>query len=150
MRAALTLANEAFDRGEVPVGALIVMDNCILAKASNRVEENFDPTAHAEIEAIRAACRIKGNWRLEGADLYTTLEPCAMCLGAAIASRCKSVIWAAADLRQGAAGSWCHLLDKQHPIHNPKLSGGCLGHQSAKLMRDFFRLRRAEKGGLSG
>lgn len=145
MRRALQLAELSFAQQEVPVGALIVIDDRIIAEGRNRVEERSDPTAHAEMEAIRAACTEGGNWRLVGADLFTTLEPCAMCLGAAINSRCRRIIWAADDLRQGAGGSWCHLLALPHPIHNPQMHSGCLRDASCLMLRSFFRARRLEK-----
>lgn len=145
MQRALQLAKCSFESGEVPVGALIVIDDAIIAEGRNRVEERQDPTAHAEIEAIRAACSNQSSWRLIGADLYTTLEPCAMCLGAAISSRCQRIIWGASDLRQGALGSWCDLLKSGHPIHNLEQRGGCMMGQSRSLLRAFFQARRIEK-----
>ncbi len=145
MRRALQLAELSFAHQEVPVGALIVIDDLIVAEGRNRVEERSDPTAHAEMEAIRSACIERGNWRLLEADLYTTLEPCAMCMGAAINSRCRRIIWAADDLRQGAGGSWCNLLAAPHPIHNPQLHSGCLRDASCFMLRSFFRAKRGEK-----
>ncbi len=145
MRLALDQARLAFAAGEVPVGAILVMDERVIAANYNRVESKKDPTAHAEVEVLRDACRTLGNWRLLGAHLYSTLEPCAMCLGAIINSRCAAVTWGAPDLRQGAGGSWCNLLSTPHPISNPRVCGGCLESESAQLLREFFRLQRTKR-----
>lgn len=144
MQLALAQAELALSVGEVPVGAILVLHGQVIAQDHNRVEQNVDPTAHAELAVIKRASRALGNWRLTGAALYCTLEPCAMCLGAVINSRCAEVIWAAPDLRQGAAGSWCNLLQARHPIHQPKARSGCLQEKSGALLRGFFRSRRGK------
>lgn len=142
MQLALQQALLAQRAEEVPVGAVLVWQGAVLAQDHNRVESRQDPTAHAEIAVIQTASRQLRNWRLTGAALYTTLEPCAMCLGAIINSRCAEVVWAAPDLRQGAAGSWCDLIEVGHPIHRPRARGGCLEAKSAALLRSFFLKRR--------
>ena len=142
MKKALKLAQEAYERGEVPVGAVIVLDGEMIGEGSNRVEELQDPSAHAEMEAIRMATKKIKNWRLLNATLYTTLEPCAMCMGGIFLSRLKRVVWGAPDLRHGAGGSWVNLLEKDHPIHTLEVVKGILENESAQLMRDFFRERR--------
>ena len=144
MKLALEMAIQAKEQGEVPVGAIIVHKGRVIAAEHNRVESLQDPTAHAELLALRSACRVLGNWRLLDVVLYTTLEPCSMCLGAIINSRCPKVIWGAPDLRQGADGSWCKLLHTPHPISNPQLQGGCLAQESACILREFFKSRRTE------
>lgn len=146
MLLALEQARAAFAEGEVPVGALVALEGRVIASGYNKVERLKDPTAHAEVEALRNACRALGSWRLTGAHLYTTLEPCAMCLGAIINSRCAAVTWAAPDIRQGASGSWCNLLANRHPISNPQVNCGYLEAESAALLREFFRLQRQKKG----
>lgn len=142
MQLALQQAQLGLSMGEVPIGAVVVLDDQVIARDHNRVEQTLDPTAHAELAVIKSASQHLGNWRLLGAALYSTLEPCAMCLGAIINSRCAEVIWAAPDLRQGAAGSWCDLILARHPIHQPKARSGCLQEQSRALLQGFFRSRR--------
>lgn len=136
---ALEEAKKAFTKGEVPVGAVIVIDNEVIAAAHNSVETLRDPTAHAELLCIRSAAQKLGDWRLLGATLYTTLEPCSMCLGAALLARIGRVVYAAPDLRHGACGSWVNLLSSKHPTHELEIKGGILQDESAKLLREFFQ-----------
>lgn len=142
MRAALEEARRGFSQGEVPVGAIVVENKRIIARAHNCVEASGDPTAHAEIVAIRHTALQKGDWRLTEATLYTTLEPCPMCAGALLSARVKRVVWAAPDLRQGAAGSWIELLQKPHPIHSIDAQGGLFACEAGSLMTTFFQQQR--------
>lgn len=144
MRRALTLAAEAGARDEVPVGALIVRDGEILAAASNRREENRCATHHAEILAIEDACRVLGGWRLPGATLYVTMEPCVMCAGAVINARIARVVYGTRDLRFGAMGS---LLDVTTcPLnHTPSVTGGVLEEECRALLREYFRQKREKE-----
>lgn len=143
MRHALQLATHARDaENEVPVGALLVRDGEVLGLGWNRNITLHDPTAHAEIMAMRAAGEKLANHRLSGATLYVTLEPCSMCAMAMIHARLGRVVYAAADPKTGAAGSvFDTLIDERHN-HRIVVDGGLLGEESARLLRDFFRARR--------
>ncbi len=145
MLAALKEAWKSFQQEEVPVGAVIVVDGAIIARGSNQVEMLQDATAHAEMLAITSAEAALQNWRLQGATLYCTLEPCPMCAGAAILSRVERIVWGAPDIRQGANGSWTDLFASKHPIHQIKIEGGVYASESAELLRAFFKKRREEK-----
>ena len=143
MRAALELAAEARSRGEVPVGAVVVLDGTIVGKGFNQPIAGHDPTAHAEIVAIRnAACRL-GNYRLPGAELYVTIEPCQMCVGAMVHARIARVIYAAPEPRAGAIES--AMRAHEHPSLNHRMQalGGVLADESRLLMQEFFRERRS-------
>lgn len=142
MQKALEKAEEAADRGEVPVGAIIVLEGRIIASEHNRVEELFDVSAHAEMLAIRSASKVLGNWRLLGATLYCTLEPCSLCASAMLLSRLSRVVYAAPDIRFGAAGSLIDLFKEPHPCHHITPEKGPLGEASAELLRTFFQNRR--------
>ena len=148
MRQALQQASAAFEKGEVPIGAVLVVGDEIIARAHNCVEHSCDATCHAEMRCLQQAAAILGNWRLNCATLYSTLEPCPMCAGAMIHSRLKTLVWAAPDLRCGAHGSWINILDIEHPIHRLEVRKGVLSCESAALMRLFFRMRR--RGFLGG
>ena len=147
MRHALDLALEAERRGEVPVGALVVIDNEMAGEGWNRPIAANDPTAHAEITALRQAARAVGNYRLPGAILYTTLEPCPMCAGAMLHARIARVVFAAPDPRSGAAGSVMDLLQSTHFNHRCQVQGGLLETESGELLRGFFRDRRGRHPG---
>ena len=142
MRVALDLAKHAEAKGEVPVGAVVVVDNEVIGQGWNNPIGKHDPSAHAEIEAIRQACQQQQNYRLQGASLYVTLEPCAMCAGAIIHSRIETVIFAAHEPRAGAAESAFSLL--QHPSLNHKCEviSGVLAQESALMLKSFFKSRR--------
>jgi tRNA(adenine34) deaminase len=142
MRQALAEAEEAFAKGEVPVGAVLVAGNEVIARAHNLVESLGDATAHAELLCLREGAKVLSNWRLIDATLYCTLEPCPMCAGAMIHSRLKRLVWGAPDLRCGAHGSWVNLLDIEHPIHRLQTTSGVLSGECADLMRTFFKERR--------
>ena len=143
MAAALEDASAAALAGEVPVGAVIVADGTILARAGNRTSRDQDPTAHAELLAIRAAAAALGRWRLDGCTLYVTLEPCAMCAGAIVLSRCDRVVFGAHDDKAGMAGSVGDLLRHPRLNHRPQVMAGVRAEESAALLREFFRARRA-------
>jgi tRNA(adenine34) deaminase len=144
MREALLEAANAFAQGEVPVGAVLVLNDKVIARAHNKVEFHRDATAHAELLCLQKGAEVLQNWRLLETTLYCTLEPCPMCAGAMIHSRIKRLVWGAPDLRCGAHGSWVNLLDAEHPIHQLSVSAGILKEDCAELMRAFFKLRRLE------
>ncbi len=142
MERALTLAVRAESEGEVPVGAVVVRDGQILGEGWNAPILSADPTAHAEICALRMAARQAQNYRLPGATLYVTLEPCVMCIGAAIHSRIARLVFAATEPRAGAVVSQLSLLNEGHFNHRIEWVGGVLAERSATLLREFFRSRR--------
>lgn len=142
MQAALVEAGLAAEAGEVPVGAVIVREGVIIARGQNRVLRDLDPTAHAEIVALRAAAAVLGNYRLNGCTLYVTLEPCAMCAGAMIHARVDRVVFAAVDPKAGAAGSVLAVLNHPQLNHQMQVEQGVLGEEAAELLRSFFRERR--------
>ena len=142
MRCALELAGQAGEKGEVPVGAVVVLDGRIMGEGRNRMIEAADPTAHAEMEALRDACGTAGNYRLPGAELFVTLEPCAMCAGAIVLARISRVVFSASDPNSGAAGSVFNVLDNTSLNHRCKVESGLLQEKSAELLRSFFRSRR--------
>lgn len=143
MRRALQLAEHARDaENEVPVGAVIVQGNEIVGLGWNRNITLHDPTAHAEIQALRATAEKLANHRLTGATLYVTLEPCSMCAMAMIHARIQRVVFAASDPKTGAAGSVFNTLVDERHNHRIEVAGGLMAEQSANLLRDFFRARR--------
>jgi len=144
MREALAEAQAAADAGEVPIGAVAVYHDKIIARGQNRVLRDVDPAAHAEIVAIRAAAKILNNYRLTGCELYVTLEPCAMCAGAMIHARLARLIYAATDPKAGAAGSVLEVLNHPRLNHQMAVTAGVLAEESAALLREFFRQRRAD------
>jgi tRNA(adenine34) deaminase len=145
MQEALRLAREADERGEVPVGAVVVKDEEILGRGYNAPISKNDPTAHAEIEALRDAGRRAGNYRLSGATIYVTLEPCAMCAGALLHARVERVVYGAADPKSGACGSVIDLFSNPRLNHHPTLTPGVLAAACGTLLTEFFsRKRRAE------
>jgi tRNA(adenine34) deaminase len=145
MREALKEAKKAFDLEEVPVGAILVHNDKIIARGHNQVELLQDATAHAEMLCLTSAAAALENWRLTGATLYCTLEPCCMCAGAMISSRISRLVFGAPDLRVGVCGSWIDLFEKEHPIHSLEIARGVLEAESAALMRDFFQQTRKKK-----
>jgi len=142
MEAALTEARLAAEAGEVPIGAVAVHDGAIIARGQNRVLRDNDPTAHAEIIALRAAATALGNYRLNGCTLYVTLEPCAMCAGAMIHARLDRLVFAAADPKTGACGSVLAVLNHPQLNHQMQVEQGILADQAGDLLRSFFRERR--------
>ncbi len=142
MARALELARRAAAEGEVPVGAVVVKDGEIIGEGWNRPIAAHDPTAHAEIQALRAAAAHIGNYRLVETTLYVTLEPCAMCAGAMVHARVRRVVYGAPDPRTGAAGSVFNLLQAAQLNHQAEVCGGVLAEESGALLREFFRMRR--------
>jgi tRNA(adenine34) deaminase len=142
MRLALDQAHLAGEAGEVPIGAVVVRDGGIVARGQNRVLRDVDPTAHAEVVALRAAANAIGNYRLNGCTLYVTLEPCSMCAGAMIHARLDRLVFAAADPKAGAAGSVLAVLNHPQLNHKMIVEQGILADESAELLRSFFRERR--------
>ena len=142
MQAALDEARLAGEAGEVPIGAVVVFDGAIIARGQNRVLRDLDPTAHAEIVALRAAAAALANYRLPGCTLYVTLEPCAMCAGAMIHARLARLVFAAADPKAGAVGSVLAVLNHPQLNHQMEVEQGILGDEAAELLRSFFRERR--------
>ncbi|MCW8918673.1 MAG: tRNA adenosine(34) deaminase TadA [Gammaproteobacteria bacterium] len=142
MRHALELATLAAREGEVPVGAVLVRDGGLIAEGRNSPIAGHDPTAHAEIQVLRAAGKALNNYRLGGTTLYVTLEPCPMCAGAIIHARVQRVVFAAPDPRTGAAGSIYNILQSNELNHRCEVDGGVLARESGALLRDFFRSRR--------
>ncbi|HTW79727.1 MAG TPA: tRNA adenosine(34) deaminase TadA [Terracidiphilus sp.] len=140
--AALTEARLAAEAGEVPIGAVVVHNGEIIARAQNRVLRDVDPTAHAEIAAMRAAATALGNYRLNGCTLYVTLEPCAMCAGAMIHARLDRLVFAAADPKAGACGSVLSVLNHPQLNHQMQVEQGIGADEAAELLRGFFRERR--------
>jgi tRNA(adenine34) deaminase len=143
MRAALEAARKAAERGEVPVGAAVVMDERIISCAGNRTIGDCDPTAHAEIVALREAARERGNYRLPGATVYVTIEPCAMCAGALIQARIARLVYGADDPKGGAVRSCFSMFDHPQLNHCADVTRGVLAEEAALLLRDFFAARRS-------
>ena len=142
MEAALEEARAAAQRGEVPVGAIVVLDETIVARAGNRTIADCDPTAHAEMVALRAAAAAAGNYRLLGAAIYVTIEPCAMCAGAMIQARVARLVYGADDPKAGAVRSCFSILGNAQLNHQVEITSGILKEEAASLLREFFAARR--------
>ena len=142
MRRALDLADEAAGYGEVPVGAVVVLDDQIVGEGCNRPISLCDPTAHAEIQAIRDAAQRLGNYRLPGSALYVTIEPCTMCAGALVHARIENLIYGAREPRSGAVVSTAELLSNPELNHRVSVRGGVLAAPCAAILREFFASRR--------
>lgn len=142
MREALALAQQAELAGEVPVGALLVYEDKLLAQGANNPIATHDPSAHAEMNALRAGAKILQNYRLPNTTLYVTLEPCAMCAGAIIQARVQRVVFGAYDLKTGAAGSVFNILQNTQLNHRVSLTAGVLQAECSELLSNFFRNRR--------
>ena len=142
MREALKLAREAQMAGEVPVGAVVVKDGQVIAEGHNHPRESHDPTAHAEIVAIRAAAARLGNERLDGCDLYVTLEPCAMCAGAIAHARIARLYYGASDPKGGAVEQGARVFEQKQCLHRPEVYSGMGEAEAAQLLRAFFQARR--------
>jgi tRNA(adenine34) deaminase len=142
MREALTEAAKALVHGDVPIGAVVVKDDVVIGRGHNERELLEDPTAHAEVLALREAARAVGSWRVLDATLYVTLEPCAMCAGAIVLARVPRVVYGCRDPKAGAAGSVIDVLAEPRLNHRPEVVGGVLEAQCAELLREFFRARR--------
>jgi len=142
MREALGLARQAGEAGEVPVGAVVVKDGAVVGRGHNRPIASRDPTAHAEVMALRDAAERVGNYRLADCILYVTLEPCAMCAGAIMNARISRVVYGAADPKSGACGSVVDLFAENRLNFHTTVTGGALAGEAAKLLQDFFSVRR--------
>ena len=142
MRRALALADRAGNEGEVPIGAVVVRDGELLGEGWNSVISYSDPSAHAEVVAMRDAARMVGNYRLPGATVYVTLEPCTMCAGAMIHARIARLVFAASEPKAGVVCSTCSLLDEPRYNHRVKWQGGVLAEESSQRLQAFFRERR--------
>ena len=145
MGKAIAQAKKAGAAGEVPIGAVIVKDGAVIARGHNLRESNQDPAAHAELIAIRKAAKKLSSWRLTGATLYVTLEPCTMCMGAVILSRLERVVFGSYDPKGGAAGSLYDLSDDKRLNHSVALTSGVRGEETSALLSNFFAALRAEK-----
>ncbi len=142
MREALAEARQATSHGDVPIGAVVVRDGVVIARAPNRREADQDPTAHAEILALRAAAAVVGHWRLSGCTLYVSLEPCFMCAGALVNARVDRLVFGATDPKAGAVGSLADVPGDARLNHRPVVTAGVLADESGALLRDFFAVRR--------
>ena len=144
MRLAVELGAEAGRRGDVPIGAVVVRDGRILGTGFNTRERDHDPTGHAEVVAMREACQQAQRWRLDGASLYVTLEPCPMCAGALVNTRIAKLIYGAHDPKAGAVRSLYQLCEDPRLNHRLEVSGGVMAQECAALLKDFFRAARAK------
>ena len=142
MSQALMLAKRSQDEGEVPVGAVLVKDDVLIAEGWNRPIESHDPTAHAEIMAIRDAGQVLGNYRLPDTTLYVTLEPCTMCAGAMIHARVANLVYGASEHRTGVAGSVIGVFQQEFHYHKVAVTSGVMKTECSKLLKDFFKKRR--------
>lgn len=142
MNIALKEAKKALLLDEVPVGAVIVYNDNIIARGHNRREKDHDPTSHAEIIAIRKACRKLGVWRLDECRIYVTIEPCSMCAGTLLWTRIKEIIYGAKDLKGGALGSSYHLFEQKNLNHKPIIRSGVLEKECGQIVSEFFKQKR--------
>jgi tRNA(adenine34) deaminase len=142
MREAMTEAQAAIAHDDVPIGAVVVHDGSIIGRGRNERERRADPTAHAEVLALREAAAALGSWRVLDSTLYVTLEPCAMCAGAIVLSRIPRVVFGCTDPKAGAAGSVLDVLAEPRLNHRPEVVGGVMAEDCAQLLRTFFRARR--------
>jgi tRNA(adenine34) deaminase len=145
MRLALDLAREAANNNEVPVGAIVVKDGAVIGRGSNAPIHNNDPTAHAEIIAMREAAASLNNYRLVDCTLYVTLEPCAMCSGAVQHARIAKLVYGTSDPKTGACGSVINLMNEPKLNHHTEVVGGILAEECGAVLSDFFKQRRAQK-----
>jgi len=143
MQKALEEAKKSLSKNEVPVGAVIVLDGVLIGRGHNQPILKTDPTSHAEIEAIRNASEKLKNYRLNGADLYVTLEPCAMCFGAIIHSRISNIFFGASDQKSGVCGSCEDLSEKKYFNHKPHIIGQIMANECSKILKDFFIAKRS-------
>lgn len=146
MKMALEEAQKAKNLGEVPIGAVIVKDNKVIGRGYNKTETTKDPTAHAEMEAIRMAAKTLGGWRLIGCDLYVTCEPCSMCAGAIVWSRINNLYIGTMDPKAGACGSVFNIVQEEKLNHNVNIETGILQRECSEILKDFFKnLRRTKE-----
>ena len=149
MQLAIAEARKAEALGEVPVGAVVVKDGTVIATGYNHPIATHDPTAHAEIMALRAASEMLGNYRLPGCQLYVTLEPCAMCSGAMMHARLARVVYGATDPKTGACGSVLDLFGEDRLNHHAEVTGGVLAQECGMLLKEFFAARRKSQNGIN-
>ena len=142
MLMAIKEAEKSASLDEVPVGAIIVKDNKVIARGHNLREKSNDPTSHAEINAIRKACKKLGSWRLEDCTIYVTIEPCSMCAGTLLWTRIKRIVYGAPDLKGGAIASSFNLFEVKNINHHPEIAGGILQEECGKMMSSFFKEKR--------
>jgi tRNA(adenine34) deaminase len=147
MLEALKEAWKAFQKDEVPIGAVLVKNKHIIARGHNQVEMLKDATAHAEMLCITSGEAAVENWRLADTTLYCTTEPCTMCAGAMLLARIPILVWGAPDIRHGANGSWIDLFDKSHPMHEIQIRKGILHEFCSQMLKDFFQMQRKKKKG---
>ena len=145
MQIAISEANLAKSKDEIPVGAVLIQNSELIAKAHNQPISNNDPTAHAEIQVLRIAAKQQKNYRLVGSTIYVTLEPCAMCLGAMMHARIKRIVFGASDPKTGVCGSCANLTSEAFFNHRITVLGGILEKESKKILQSFFKLRRKEQ-----
>lgn len=145
MRVALVLARQAELSGEVPVGAIVVKDGVIIGRGSNAPIGRHDPSAHAELLALREAAQHLGNYRLVGCELFVTLEPCVMCVGAMFHARIARVVFGASDFKTGACGSVLNLFAERRLNHHAEITAGVLAEECGQVLSNFFAARRAQK-----
>ncbi|CAH1081310.1 tRNA adenosine(34) deaminase TadA [Candidatus Nitrotoga sp. 1052] len=145
MRVALALARQAELSGEVPVGAIVVKDGAIIGRGSNAPISRHDPSAHAELLALREAAQHLGNYRLIGCELFVTLEPCVMCVGAMFHARIARVVFGASDFKTGACGSVLNLFAERRLNHHGEMTAGVLAEECGQVLSDFFAARRAQQ-----
>jgi tRNA(adenine34) deaminase len=145
MGIALKEAKRAFFKGEIPVGAVIVKNGKVIAKAYNKKETSFDPTSHAEINVIKKACKKLGNWRLDGCSIYVTVEPCLMCLGAIISSRIDKIIYGVSEKKMGAIESFYEKIDLSKYSKKIDIKSGVLEKECKSLLKEFFKSLRDNK-----
>ncbi|TBM01825.1 tRNA adenosine(34) deaminase TadA [Hafnia paralvei] len=145
MKQALALAQKAWEQGEVPVGAILVLDDEVIGQGWNRPITRHDPTAHAEIMALQQGGQIVQNYRLLNATLYVTLEPCVMCAGAMVHSRIKRLVYGASDLKTGAAGSLLDILRHPGMNHQIEITAGVMANECSEMLSQFFQQRREQK-----
>jgi tRNA(adenine34) deaminase len=145
MRTALDLAKQAQATGEVPVGAVVVKDGEIIGRGFNAPISQRDPSAHAEMQALREAARNLGNYRLVGCELFVTLEPCLMCAGAIMHARIARVVYGASDFKTGVCGSLLNLFAEERLNHHTQVAGGVLAEECGLMLSSFFAMRRAQK-----
>jgi tRNA(adenine34) deaminase len=144
MRAAMEQAQVSAAAGEVPVGAVVVVNGAVVGRGQNRVLRDVDPTAHAEIVALREAAAVVGNYRLLECELYVTLEPCAMCAGAMVHARLKRLVFGTVDPKTGAAGSVLGVVNHPKLNHQMEVTAGVLAEECGQMLREFFRARRGQ------
>ena len=144
MRQALAAARDAARHGDVPVGALVTSGDAVIALASNRTVRDQDPTAHAELLALREAARVRRSWRLDDCTLYVSLEPCAMCAGAIVLARVRMLVFGAWDEKAGMAGSVGDIVRHPRLNHRPEVVAGVLADECGAVLREFFSTRRTE------